>query len=69
MTAPCYRCHLREPHCHINCEAYTEWRKAREESRPPVVDITTEAREKKAINTLRRVVKNRADGRGNHEGD
>ena len=69
MTAPCYRCHLRDLHCHSNCEAYAEWKKAIAEARPPVVDITTEAREKNAINTLRRAVKNRADGRGNHEGD
>ncbi len=68
MMSPCYRCHERRPRCHAECEAYAEWKKDMDENRPAAVPMT-EAHEKKIRNDLRRTVKNRADGRGNHTGD
>lgn len=68
MSSPCYRCHLRHPRCHAECEAYAEWKRCLEENRSGAFPMTA-AHEKKIRNDLRRAAKNRADGRGNHEGD
>ena len=68
MISPCYRCHERHLKCHADCAAYIEWKRALDESREPA-RVTTEAHESRAINVLRRAVKNRADGRGKHRGE